>query len=71
MGTWRDHCKPIIHKVLEDTKGKTEKEIKKALHDAYPYGQRNNHPYKIWCNEIRKQRGLDRKEQNPNQEELF
>lgn len=45
--TWREDCAPIIAKVLADTKGLTEKEIKKALRDAYPYGERAMHPYKI------------------------
>lgn len=57
-GTWREHAAPIIAKVLKDTKGKTDKEIRKALREAYPYGQREYHPYKIWCDEIRAQRGL-------------
>lgn len=51
--TWRDIAKPIIRQVLKDTEGKTEKEIKKALREAYPWGQRAMHPYKIWCDEIK------------------
>lgn len=58
MKTWRENCAPIITKVLVDNKGKTEKEIRKALHDAYPFGPRKMHPYKIWCDEIKRQRGL-------------
>ena len=54
--TWRSHCAPIIRKVLLENIGKPEKQIKKALRDAYPYGQREMHPYKIWCDEIHKQR---------------
>jgi hypothetical protein len=56
--TWREHARPIIAKVLADNKDKTEKEIKKALQNAYPYGERARHPYKIWCDEIKTQRGL-------------
>ena len=59
--TWRERCAPIIAKVLADTKGLTEKEIKKALRDAYPYGERAMHPYKIWCDEIQKQRGFKKR----------
>ncbi len=55
---WRRESAPIIAKVLEETRGKDEKEIKKALHDAYPFGERQYHPYKIWLDEIRRQRGL-------------
>lgn len=56
--TWREHCRPIITKVLVDNKGKSEREIRKALRDSYPYGQRAMHPYKIWCDEIKIQRNF-------------
>jgi hypothetical protein len=42
---------------LSETVGKDEKEIRKALHDAYPFGPREYHPYKIWLDEIKRQRG--------------
>jgi hypothetical protein len=72
--TWREHCRPIIAKVLADNKGREEKEIRKALRDAYPYGQRAMHPYKIWCDEVKKQRKLKSvtpQKSNPNQIKLF
>jgi len=72
--TWREHARPIIAKVLADNEGKTEKEIRRALRDAYPYGERSMHPYKIWCDEIKVQRGqkvFKGKQDNPNQQSLF
>ena len=54
---WRDHCAPIINRVLKETAGQDEKAIQKALRDAYPYGAFENHPYKIWRSEIHRQRG--------------
>lgn len=71
--TWRDTARPIIAKVLADNQDKTESEIRKALQDAYPFGERKYHPYKVWCDEIRVQRGLKRKKMfvNPNQTNLF
>lgn len=57
-GTWREHAAPIIARVLKETAGKPEKDIRRALREAYPYGERQYHPYKIWCDEIRRQRGL-------------
>jgi hypothetical protein len=55
---WRAAATPIIAKVLKDTQGLPEKDIKKALQDAYPFGQREYHPYQIWLSEIKIQRGL-------------
>lgn len=55
--SWRDSAAPIIAKVLKENRDKPEKEIKQALRDAYPFGQRKYHPYKIWLDEIKVQRG--------------
>jgi len=56
--SWRDSCAPIIRRVLAETTGSDEKAIKAALFAAYPYGQRRHHPYKIWLDEIQRQRKL-------------
>jgi hypothetical protein len=53
---WRSKASPIIEKILLDTKGQEEAAIRQALRDAYPFGERSNHPYKIWLDEIRRQR---------------
>lgn len=56
--SWRDYARPIITQVLKETKGQDEKAIRKALKEAYPFGERKYHPYKIWLDEIKVQRGL-------------
>lgn len=74
MPTWREHARPIISKVISDNKGKSQKEIKKALFEAYPYGERARHPYKIWCDEIKIQMSTkvsNVKPQPENQIDLF
>lgn len=74
--SWRDTARPIIAKVLEENTGKDEAVIKKALYDAYPFGKRQYHPYKVWLDEIKVQRKQkrfgERKDlQNPDQSTLF
>lgn len=54
--SWRERAAPIIWRVLDANKGKSKEEIDKALFDAYPFGERKYHPYKIWLDEIRRQR---------------
>lgn len=77
MRSWRDVARPIIDRILRETKGEDEKTIKQALFDAYPFGERRFHPYKVWLDEIRRQRGLKRtrthrKIESPeNQGDLF
>lgn len=53
---WRRAATPIIDRVLRETSGKPEKEIRAALRQAYPFGPTSHHPYKIWLNEIKRQR---------------
>lgn len=55
--TWRDHCRPIIAEVITRVGTADRKALRKALREAYPYGDRDYHPYKIWCDEIRVQLG--------------
>ena len=56
--SWRDIATPIVAQVLWDNREKTEKEIRKAIKEAYPFGERRMWPYKVWLNEVRRQRGL-------------
>lgn len=55
MITWRGLARPIIAEVVEANRGKPEKVVRKALRDAYPWGERDYHPYRVWCDEIRRQ----------------
>lgn len=55
--SWRGKCAPIIAEVLAANVGADEKTIRAALFEAYPFGPRQHHPYKIWLDEIAKQRG--------------
>ena len=57
ISRWRRLAAPIIAKILEETKGKPETEVRAALRAAYPFGPREHHPYKIWLDEIRIQTG--------------
>lgn len=76
--TWRHIARPIIAQAIATNKDKDEKEVRKALREAYPWGERKYHPYKIWCDEIRVQLGKlkfgDKKKApaiNSNQTNMF
>jgi len=74
VGTWRNSARPRIAEVLKATQGQSEKDIRKALRDAYPWGDRMRHPYKIWCDEIKVQRGFKKNKRfdiTKNQINLF
>jgi len=55
--TWRSRARPIIAEVLRKHAGSDEKVRRKALRDAYPFGPRQFWPYKVWLDEIGRQRG--------------
>ena len=55
--TWRDKARPIIAAVIEAHGTGDIIGLRRALRDAYPWGPRENHPYQLWCDEIRVQLG--------------
>lgn len=57
MSYWRDQMRPIIAEVIRENQGKGERELRRALREAYPFGQRAYHPYKVWLDEIARQTG--------------
>ena len=79
---WRDRCRPIVAEIIKAWNGKDEKELRRALYEAYPFGERKRHPYKIWLNEIQLQLGKQKRawhlgrqkksaEVDPNQATMF
>jgi hypothetical protein len=71
---WREHAAPIITNVIKEY-GHDQKLLKTKLREAYPYGERAYHPYKIWCDEIRRQLGTKKVKckivEQPGQGRLF
>lgn len=51
--TRREYAAPIIRQIIRENEDAEEKDIRKALRDAYPWGPRENHPYKVWSEEVR------------------
>lgn len=50
---WRLHSREVIRQVLASLpKDATDKEKRKAVREAYPFGVRRNHPYKAWLKEV-------------------
>jgi hypothetical protein len=75
--TWRDIAAPIIYNIIQEVGTSDEKLLKKRLYEAYPFGERAYHPYKIWCDEIQRQTGKKKRrkktvcDENKNQMKLF
>jgi len=66
LSYWRRQCAPIIARVLAENAGKPEAEVRAALRAAYPFGPREHHPYRIWLDEISRQRGRRTKPLGPS-----
>lgn len=73
--TWRKRAAPIIHQVIQENLDKPLIEIRKALRAAYPWGERKLHPYRIWCDEVKKQLAkagkIKAKKKESDQQNLF
>ncbi|WFP48537.1 hypothetical protein PL263_10470 [Methylomonas sp. EFPC3] len=55
--TWRQTVAPIIADVIRAVGTDDPTKLRKALADAYPFGERKYHPYKVWRDEIKRQLG--------------
>lgn len=52
---WRTHAAQVISSVINDIGLSDQKALRKALREAYPFGERKYSPYKIWCDEVNRQ----------------
>ena len=60
--TWRDEARPLIAEVIGCfSPGDDERVIKKAVMATYPWGEREMWPYKVWCDETKRQLAARRK----------
>lgn len=52
-GYWRQKAAPIIAEVIQRVGREDMKALRKALREAYPFGPRAYHPYRVWLDEIK------------------
>lgn len=50
---WTDVAKRVVAETMAANQGADPKAMRKALHDAYPFGPREYWPYKAWCKAVR------------------
>lgn len=55
--SWADAAAPVIADVIRRVGRSAMKALRKALTQAYPWGKRENTPYKAWRAEVRRQLG--------------
>ena len=55
MGEWRERSRQVIAEVMASVPADaTLPQARRLLREAYPFGERAMHPYKVWCSEQRK-----------------
>lgn len=54
--SWRDRAREVIAEVYARVDRNDEAALRKALFDAYPFGERAYTPYKIWLDECKRAR---------------
>lgn len=57
MPNWRNEARPIVAAVVRRVGLADRKALRKALYDAYPFGERAYWPYKAWLAEVKAQTG--------------
>jgi hypothetical protein len=55
--SWADRAAPIVGEVIRRVGRSDMRALRKALAEAYPFGERANSPYKAWLAEVRRQLG--------------
>lgn len=55
QSTWRNAAAPIIARVIREVGTDDPVALRRALREAYPWGEKRMHPYKVWLDEIRRQ----------------
>ena len=55
--SWADRAAPIVAEVINRVGRKDMTALRKALAEAYPWGNRANRPYKAWLSEVKRQLG--------------
>lgn len=70
--TWSDRAAPIVAEVIRRVGRHDRQALRKALIDAYPFGERAHFPYKAWLCEVRRQLGhpLNRPKADPANPQL-
>lgn len=63
--TWRQRAQQVIQTIEAAHRDATLAEFKAALFVAYPFGQREYTPYKIWCQEVKLARARHEARANP------
>lgn len=56
MDTWRVRAIETIRGLLIEHNPQTLEEFDRVMFDGYPFGVRQHTPYKVWLEEVRKQR---------------
>ena len=54
MNTWEEESMRVIRNVLKDYENRNEVELRKALKDAYPFGERKHWLYGIWLDCVKR-----------------
>jgi hypothetical protein len=57
----RDRVRPIIAAVIDEHGVGDMPLLREKLREAFPFGERKYHPYKIWLDEIRVQLGAKKR----------
>jgi len=51
---WREVANQVIAEIAAENRDLPDKELRTKISEAYPFGERAMHPYKIWLDAVKK-----------------
>ena len=54
LSYWNVKSREVINTIIAEVGVEDEDALRKAILDAYPFGERRHHPYKVFLEEVKK-----------------
>lgn len=52
MASWRERARAVVEATFASCADVDERDLRRALKRAYPFGARRGYPYRVWVAEI-------------------
>ena len=69
--TWRDKATSVITNIMHEHPNTHGKDLQKLLYNAYPFGMRKYHPYRVWLTCVNEACGKKHKTKPLNELPMF
>lgn len=68
--SWYEHALSVVRRTVAENPTLEGAELRKAVSEAYPFGEREMWPYKAWCKAVSKVLGPSQKQLDAQAKQL-